>query len=601
MKLILIALLFCFSNSDASFRDQYVKTLVTQDVKDYLTKPLQPDMSRQGKSLTNFKVGIIGAGVSGLYAALILNSLGINYEIFEANKDHVGGRAFTYYFNKNRDPSKCQSFYDYVEIGAMRIPKINTRMVGDESWSLVNYLANSPKVKLNKPKLIKFYYSNDNSIYFYNNRRVFYSDDQLNDPLGFSDSKNGGLNKGVPDKYAAKAFWTWLELAVKPFTDLIATDPDKAYEFINKYEDNSVRSFLASFNSNDLRQSMGFAANNETVGGKYPQIVIDWIESLDAGTGFYDRSLAETVIDASQFGSPDWVTIDGGLSRLVNAMVEAVDAKNIRLGSKVSRISRSSNQLQITTENGMSNNYDHVITTVPLGLLQSIDTRDLNFDLKKRIAIRSLIYEASVKIGLKFKTRWWEDPKKMNGKPIVGGQTYTDLPMRKVVYPSFGVNCTGMQGNLLIYLWGQDATRFGGRIGGKIPSQTPPKTDIVEDALIQDVLNQLTLIHGSIVRKEYLNAYFAFDWNENSLSLGAFPLFGPAQFNNLYPSMLKTEVNGTLHFGGDATSVHHGWTLGAVNAGYRTVMEILMKENMQSKLRELKAKWGEVEELSYFQ
>lgn len=43
-------------------------------------------------------IGIIGAGVSGLYTALLLQSLNINYEILEANT-RPGGRIYTHYFD----------------------------------------------------------------------------------------------------------------------------------------------------------------------------------------------------------------------------------------------------------------------------------------------------------------------------------------------------------------------------------------------------------------------------------------------------------------------------------------------------------------------
>ena len=117
------------------------------------------------------------------------------------------------------------------------------------------------------------------------------------------------------------------------------------------------------------------------------------------------------------------------------------------------RISRVADlgQLQITTARKQVYRYDHVISTATLGLLQQMDTRDLGFDLKKRMATRTLTYEASVKIGLKFRTRWWENAGKMGGKPIRGGQTWTDLPFRKVVYPSHGVDCKDMSGITRLY------------------------------------------------------------------------------------------------------------------------------------------------------
>lgn len=44
-------------------------------------------------------MGILGAGVSGLYTAIMLQSLGIEFEIIEAS-GRVGGRLFTHRFEK---------------------------------------------------------------------------------------------------------------------------------------------------------------------------------------------------------------------------------------------------------------------------------------------------------------------------------------------------------------------------------------------------------------------------------------------------------------------------------------------------------------------
>lgn len=50
-------------------------------------------------------VGILGAGVGGLYTALMLESLGVPFEIVEAT-GRVGGRLFTHKFEGHGD-------YDY--------------------------------------------------------------------------------------------------------------------------------------------------------------------------------------------------------------------------------------------------------------------------------------------------------------------------------------------------------------------------------------------------------------------------------------------------------------------------------------------------------
>ncbi len=210
------------------------------------------------------------------------------------------------------------------------------------------------------------------------------------------------------------------------------------------------------------------------------------------------------------------------------------------------------------------------------------------------MAIRELGMESSVKVAIRFRTRFWQ----YGDKPIVGGQTFTDLPIRKIIYPSHGLDCSNATGTLIVsYTWGQDAKRIGSRAKPKVPSQT---LDMSENELIDDILDQLTLIHGQVVRQEYDHRYFVMNWNANPLSMGSFALFGPSQFSTLFSSLIRSEANGRVHFGGEAASVHHGWIEGALNAGYRTVMEILIKENLQSKLKELIDKWGRVDELDYF-
>jgi hypothetical protein len=61
------------------------------------------------------KVGIIGAGAAGLYSALLLQTLGIDYEILEAD-GRAGGRLYTHYFDlpawKKSTPEDA-AYYNY--------------------------------------------------------------------------------------------------------------------------------------------------------------------------------------------------------------------------------------------------------------------------------------------------------------------------------------------------------------------------------------------------------------------------------------------------------------------------------------------------------
>lgn len=85
------------------------------------------------------KICIVGAGISGLYTAMILDSLNIpnlTYDILESS-DRVGGRLFTHQFDEEE--------HQYYDVGAGRYPRLKmmnrhvdqgvTKMV----WSMLTF------------------------------------------------------------------------------------------------------------------------------------------------------------------------------------------------------------------------------------------------------------------------------------------------------------------------------------------------------------------------------------------------------------------------------------------------------------------------------
>ena len=55
-----------------------------------------------------------------------------------------------------------------------------------------------------------------------------------------------------------------------------------------------------------------------------------------------------------------------------------------------------------------------------------------------KAAIDAVPYASSVKVGLQFKRRFWEED-----EAIYGGISYTDLPIRQIAYPNTGFNRSG--------------------------------------------------------------------------------------------------------------------------------------------------------------
>ncbi|WGR90997.1 flavin monoamine oxidase family protein [Bradyrhizobium sp. ISRA443] len=78
---------------------------------------------------------------------------------------------------------------------------------------------------------------------------------------------------------------------------------------------------------------------------------------------------------------------------------------------------------------------DWCICTIPLSILSQLPI-DVGTPMKN--AIDALPYAASVKIGLQFKRRFWEED-----EAIYGGISFTDLPIRQIAYPNYGFNRNG--------------------------------------------------------------------------------------------------------------------------------------------------------------
>ena len=220
--------------------------------------------------------------------------------------------------------------------------------------------------------------------------------------------------------------------------------------------------------------------------------------------------------------------------------------------------------------------YTQVISTVSLGCLQTIDTDKVTLSYSQREAIRTMNYDASTKIAIKFEKRWWQDPLVMGeGKTIKGGQSSTDLPIRVCVYPSYGIDCPNVPGVLLVsYTWAQDARRLGSLAHGHGTAS--------DKELLELALSDLEKLHN-IPREKFGNVldHHVHAWYNDPYTRGAFAHFGPGQFGragdrtSLFAGLKAPAGNGKFHIAGEATSIHHGWILGGLNSAWRAVFNVL--------------------------
>jgi len=67
--------------------------------------------------IESLTVGIVGGGMAGLYAAMILKDLGIDFTVFEASDKRWGGRVYTHHFSELKEHYGYNGIYDYVDLG----------------------------------------------------------------------------------------------------------------------------------------------------------------------------------------------------------------------------------------------------------------------------------------------------------------------------------------------------------------------------------------------------------------------------------------------------------------------------------------------------
>jgi monoamine oxidase len=238
----------------------------------------------------------------------------------------------------------------------------------------------------------------------------------------------------------------------------------------------------------------------------------------------------------------------------------------IKLHKSVTSISQGEDTMEVSVRGESSNRaYSHVISTIPLPGLRTIDLSGAGLNVMQKNALRKLQYGPSIKIAVRFQSTWWTD---LFG--IVGGQSFTDLPIRTIIYPSYGVD-SGSPSTVLIAscCWTNDAERFGALIN-------TGKTEYIEQ-LKELVLRNLAEVHNiaySFLLDQCLDIH-AWDWNYDPLTMGesanihviqsiltrsatgAFAFFGPGDFQDLYTTLSVPNANKRFHFAGEAISTRH--------------------------------------------
>lgn len=501
------------------------------------------------------RVGIVGGGMAGLYAAMLLDQFGIEYHIFEASGERLGGRVRTNYFNND--------LHQYAELGAMRFPQswLQSRLF--EFWDYLNKTASGIKGAREIKQIPYILYDNSSepdagNLMCYNGRPpVTRNKVKLdNSLLGFDQYFTGPEFDYFKKNGKIKPAQALLDNAIEPFMKLLGKgNKNEAWAEVLKYNSYSGRSYL---------QEIGDRTR------PYPVPIVDYMESVLSYSGVYDLAFIEMLLDNYSFDdTEEWSAMDGGTARITQEMAKRVPKDRITMGATVFGLEDKGDHTVINYRFGDGNltesaEFDRVIVTLPFPVLRFIDTPK-SWSAEKYEAIRLLKMTNAVKVALGFKTRFWEKKGSFSDH-MAGGQSNTDLPVRSIVYPSFGIGDPGPAYILASYCWQNDADKFA---------------HLSEEQMFEACLRDVIRLHGDIARQKYLGHGASVVWNQDPFAGGGFEFFAPGQF--LEKFLDAREPEGRFHFAGEHLDMVHYWIAGAFNSAFRTVWEILILEDRMDK------------------
>jgi len=256
-----------------------------------------------------------------------------------------------------------------------------------------------------------------------------------------------------------------------------------------------------------------------------------------------DSGLWKYLIDGQSYEfQPSIFQPVGGMDMIAQAFAQQV-GDVILYNARVTRIQQDKNGVKVTWTNtkgsvdSQTETADWCVCTLPLSILSQIPT-DVSAPMKA--AIRSVPYAASVKVGLQFKRRFWEED-----EHIYGGISYTDLPIAKISYPSTGYSNIGKGVLLGAYAWGPNAYEF--------------------TAMSPEERVRKSVEYGSQIHKQYAQEFdngIAVSWHRVPWTNGCYGLWSEETRALHYNTLCQ--IDGRIVLAGEHASYIPAWQEGAI-------------------------------------
>jgi monoamine oxidase len=232
----------------------------------------------------------------------------------------------------------------------------------------------------------------------------------------------------------------------------------------------------------------------------------------------------------------------GGMDMIGKAFAKQLGGM-IKYNAKVTKIAQDDEGTtvsweDVTTGKVSESKADWCICTIPLPVLSQLD---IQVGAPMKAAIKAVPYNGQVKVGLEFRSRFWEE-----NYSIYGGHSFTDQDIAQLSYPNDNFFKNGPA--VLLGAFARDAGAF------RLAGMTPEKR-------IEAALAQGSVFHPAEYRKEYLSGA-SVPWSRMPWILGCTSRWTEDSRAAHYDNLVA--FDGRIVLAGEHATYYGGWMEGSM-------------------------------------